>query len=72
MLLERRDKIKYLMQASALENAGYYSDAAVVYRQLRAANPDDMRFTKHLAWLYARAGLSAAFDAETKKIENGK
>ncbi|HEY2934149.1 MAG TPA: hypothetical protein VGK99_20610 [Acidobacteriota bacterium] len=58
-----------LLRAIALENAGYFSEAAVYFRELRDANPADTRLTNHLIWLYSNAGLSAAVNEELKKLE---
>ena len=46
-----------LIEALDLEMAGYYSEAAAIFRQIRQAHPDDDRFGDHLAWLYWNVGL---------------
>jgi hypothetical protein len=53
--------------AAALEDAGYYSEAAAIYRGLRAQNATDSRFTRQLIWLYWNAGLFSASNDELQK-----
>jgi hypothetical protein len=62
-------KLPPLMRASALEEAGYYAEAAAEYRQLRKENPNDPRITHHLTWLYWNAGLVVAADEERRKLD---
>ena len=57
-----------LTEAIRLENAGYYSEAAELYRQLRDQQPDG-RITRRLAWLYSEAGLDAAADDELSELQ---
>ncbi len=61
-----------LVAAAALENAGYYSQAAALFRQLRDDYPDDERFTRRLAWLYWNSGLITAANAERKRLDQGQ
>ncbi len=60
-----------LLSAVELENAGFYSEAAAIYRNLRRESPGDARIVRHLDWLYRQAGLTAASDAETPKDKAG-
>jgi hypothetical protein len=53
-----------LIRAVALENAGFLSEAAAIYRQYR----DDERIGQRLAWLYWNAGLIAAANAELEQL----
>jgi hypothetical protein len=62
-------KLPPLMRASALEDAGYFAEAAAEFRQLRKENPNDSRFTRHLVWLYSNAGLVVATDEERRKLD---
>ncbi len=57
-----------LLRAIGLENEGYYAEAAFHYRELRDANPDDPRLTRHLAWLYWNAGLLVAANNELRRL----
>ena len=57
-----------LTGAIRLENAGYYSEAAELYRQLRDQHPDG-RITRRLVWLYSEAGLAAAADDELSELQ---
>jgi hypothetical protein len=57
-----------LARVVALENAGYFAEAAAHYRELRAAAPEDARLTRHLAWLYWQAGLISAANAEIERL----
>lgn len=59
-----------LLRAAALEQSGYYSEAAAEFRALRASDPGDIRITRHLAWLYWNAGLLTASNEETQKLRN--
>ena len=56
-----------LVRAVALENAGYYSEAAAVYRQFRESEGD--RIGRRLAWLYWNSGLIAASNAELDRLQ---
>lgn len=67
-----QDTPSRIMAATALENAGYYAQAASLYRDLRKENPNDPRLTRRLAWLYWKAGLIAAANAERKRIDEGR
>jgi hypothetical protein len=58
-----------LLQALELEGAGYYAEAATLFRKFRDANPRDARLTRHLAWLYWNAGLIEAFNEEWKRLD---
>jgi hypothetical protein len=62
------DPAALMLRATELENAGYFSEAAACFRQLRAANTGDDRFSKRLAVLYWNAGLIAAVSEELDKI----
>ncbi len=53
-----------LLNAVTLENSGYYSEAAAIFRALRQIDPNDERIAHHLAWLYSQAGLSMAASEE--------
>ena len=53
-----------LQYAFMLESAGYFGESAEIFRQLRAAQPDDARLTKHLTWLYWNAKLIEASNRE--------
>jgi tetratricopeptide (TPR) repeat protein len=57
-----------LLLAGALENEKYYSEAAALYRRLRALDPNDSRLSYHLVWLYGNAGLIAASREEFNKL----
>ena len=56
-----------LVRAVALENAGFYSEAAAVYRQFRESEGD--RIGRRLAWLYWNSGLIAAANAELDRLQ---
>lgn len=58
-----------LMDAVALEIAGYHSEAAAAFREIRTAHPNDDRMIRHLAWLYWNAGLIDAANEEMKLLE---
>jgi hypothetical protein len=60
------------LRAIELENAGYYADAAAVFRGLRDTYGPDEKFTRRLAWEYARSGLSAAATEERKRLKPSK
>lgn len=60
------DQAAMLMEATRLENEGYYGEAAGYFRELLKANPSDERISRHLSWLYWNAGLIAAFDLQMK------
>ena len=55
-----------LVRAVALENAGFYSEAAAVYRPFRESEGD--RIGRRLAWLYWNSGLIAAANAELDRL----
>ncbi len=55
-----------LVRAVALENAGFYSEAAAVYRQFRDSEGD--RIGRRMAWLYWNSGLIAAANAELDRL----
>ncbi len=58
-----------LLRATALENAGYYAEAASLYRSLREENPsDEQRLTRRLAWLYWNSGLISAANQERARL----
>jgi len=59
-----------LLRATTLENAGYFAESADYFRQLREAHPDDIRFTRHLAWLYWNAGLISAANQERERLDS--
>ena len=56
-----------LVRAVALENAGFYSESAAVYRQFRESEGD--RIGRRLAWLYWNSGLIAAANAELDRLQ---
>jgi hypothetical protein len=58
------DSAAMLLEATILENAGYYAEAAAYYRELQKANSSDERISRHLAWLYWNAGLIGASNAQ--------
>ncbi len=64
------DPVDQLLRATTLENAGYFAESADVFRQLRETHPEDIRFTRHLAWLYWNAGLIAAANKERERLES--
>ncbi len=64
------DEAARLLRATELENAGYYAEAADHFQQLREAHPDDTRLTRHLAWLYWKAGLVTAMNEELEKLKS--
>lgn len=66
---EAEDDAGRMLLAAALENAGYYAEAARQYRLLRESHPEDERFTSRLAWLYWNAGLITAAGQERKKLQ---
>ena len=47
-----------MLQATEFENKAYYAEAAGLYRRIRDQLDSDPRITRHLAWLYTKAGLS--------------
>lgn len=63
------DDVTELLRAAELENAGYYAEAARIYRKFRDREPSDIRWTSRLAWLYWNAGLIAAANEERKQLE---
>jgi hypothetical protein len=63
------DPSEQLLQATLLENSGYFSEAASYYRALRKANPEDDRFTRRLAWLYWNSGLITAANVERDRLD---
>jgi hypothetical protein len=64
----RSDMAAMLMDATALENLGYYAEAAGYFREIKKANPSDDRMTRHLVWLYWNAGLIAASNAQRDSL----
>ncbi|HEY3129925.1 MAG TPA: hypothetical protein VGL91_10735 [Acidobacteriota bacterium] len=64
------DAAERLLLATELENAGYYAEAADFFRQLSEAHPDDTRLTRHLSWLYWKAGLVTAMNQELDKLKS--
>lgn len=62
------DAAGMLIQATALENAGYYSEAAAYFRELQKMDPADDRISRRLAWLYWNAGLIAATNEQLQKL----
>ncbi|MGI8782091.1 MAG: hypothetical protein ACR2L2_00360 [Acidobacteriota bacterium] len=58
-----------LLLAADLEAAGYFADAARLFRQLRDTHPGDERLTHHLVWLYWNASLVTASSREREKIK---
>jgi hypothetical protein len=68
----RAEGLSQVEMAAAFENAGYYSEAAAIYRTLRSQNASDPRFTRNLLWLYWEMGLFAASNDELKKVKAQK
>lgn len=62
------DEAADLTLATRLESAGYFAEAADHFRKIRAAHPDDNRLTRHLAWLYWKAGLVTAMNRELESL----
>jgi hypothetical protein len=58
-----------LLEAFRLENSGYPAEAAAMLRQVLEQQPEDLRLRRRLAWLYWKAGLLPAFDAELQLLE---
>ena len=65
----KNQSLDRLTQATLLENGGYFSEAAAHYREIRKVHMQDPRFTRHLAWLYWNAGLIAAANQESDKLD---
>jgi hypothetical protein len=63
-----KDAPAMLMQATALENAGYFSEAAAYFRELQKIDPSDDRIGRRLAWLYWNAGLVTATSEQLQKL----
>ena len=63
-----KDAAAMLLQATALENAGYFSEAASYFRELQKTDPSDERITRRLAWLYWNAGLVMATNDQLQKL----
>ncbi len=57
-----------LLEAFRLENQGYPAEAAGIIRDLLEERPDDARLRRRLAWLYWKAGLLPAFQAELQLL----
>ncbi len=57
-----------LLEAFRLENLGYHAEAAGIIRDLLGEHPDDARLRRRLAWLYWKAGLLPAFQAELQLL----
>ena len=64
------DPVDQLLWAAALESGGYFAESADYLRQLREVYPEDIRFTRHLAWLYWNAGLISAANRERERLES--
>ncbi len=62
------DPAARLQRAVALENAGYFTESADIFREIRAALPADERITHHLAWLYWNAKLTEATKRELARL----
>jgi hypothetical protein len=62
------DAAAMLMEATALENAGYFSEAAAYFRELQKMDPSDDRIGRRLAWLYWNAGLVTATSEQLQKL----
>ncbi len=58
-----------MIDATELENKAYYAEAADLYRRIRDQQDSDTRLTRRLAWLYTKAGLSAAANDELEQLE---
>ena len=65
----RTPGISPLETAVLFENAGYYAEAAAIYRTLLSQNPNDPRYSRSLLWLYFETGLFAASNAELDKVK---
>jgi hypothetical protein len=63
-----RDAAAMLMQATTLENAGYFSEAAAYFRELQKTDPSDDRIGRRLAWLYWNAGLVTATSEQLQRL----
>jgi hypothetical protein len=61
--------VSQLEMAVAFENAGYFAEAATIYRTLRTQSGNDPRFARNLLWLYWEAGL---FEASNKELPVAK
>lgn len=61
-----------MMRAVALENAGYYAEAAAEFRGVLAGGSTDERIVGHLAWLYWNAGLIAASNEEMERFNESR
>ncbi len=61
------DTVQMLLAAVELENAGFYAEAARLYRGLRESSGDE-RLTRRLAWLYLQAGLNRAAEVEKEQL----
>jgi hypothetical protein len=62
------DLAAMLMQATVLENAGYFSEAATYFRELQQIDPSDDRIGRRLAWLYWNAGLVTATSEQLQRL----
>jgi hypothetical protein len=62
------DAAAMLMEATALENAGYFCEAAAYFRELQKMDPSDERIGRRLAWLYWNAGLVTATSEQLQKL----
>jgi tetratricopeptide (TPR) repeat protein len=63
------DPAAMLIEATALENAGYYAEAAAYFRELQKLDPSDERIARRLAWLYWSAGLITATNNQMQNIK---
>jgi hypothetical protein len=66
------DEWARLIHAADLETAGYFAEAAAVFREIRDAHSDDARLGRHLAWLYSNAGLFTAAQKEIDLLEESR
>lgn len=64
------EPVDQLLRATTLENSGFFSESADYLRQLREVYPEDIRLTRHLAWLYWNAGLISAANQERERLES--
>jgi len=62
------DAALVLLEATRLENEGYYAEAAAYFRTLWKADPKDERLSRHLAWLYFNAGLISAMNDQLQAL----
>ncbi len=59
-----------LLKAVLFENEGYFSEAAIYYREMLAAAPEDERLIQRLSWLYWQSGLITAANEIKKRLKS--